>query len=88
MFKRTTFSKAEQSTASKIWQAIRKMQCFTLETIASQLNLAAQDIQGYVFWLSRVGYLKYSLDGFELIKDTGDRAPVALKTGFCDPNVA
>jgi len=88
MFKRTTFNKAEQSLAERIWQAIREAQIFNLEALAIQVGLAAQDIQGYVFWLSRVGYLKYSLDGFELIKNTGDRAPVALKTGFCDPNVA
>lgn len=88
MFKRTTFNRAEQSLAERIWQAIREVQTFTVEALAEQVELTAQDIQGYVFWLSRVGYLKYSLDGFELIKDTGDRAPVALKTGFCDPNVA
>jgi hypothetical protein len=81
-------NKAEQSLASQIWQAIRKLKAFTLDAIAEQTALTKESVQGYVFWLRRAGYLVFNSKGFELIKDTGDRAPIATKSGFCDPNVA
>lgn len=87
-FSRTAMNKAEQTLAAKIWQAVREAKTFTLDAIADQLNLANEEVQGYVFWLRRVGYIAFTSDGFELVKDTGNKAPIALKTGFFDPNVA
>ena len=81
-------NKAEQSLASQIWQAVRALRVFTLEAIATQLNLTSQEVQGYIFWLRRVGYIAFTANGFELVKNTGDRAPIATKQGFLDPNVA
>lgn len=86
-FSRTAMNKAEQSAASRIWQAIRKVKVFTIDAIAEQAQLATQEVQGYIFWLRRCGYVDFTTNGFELIKDTGDSAPVGLKTGFYDPNV-
>lgn len=85
-FSRTAMNKAEQTLAAQIWQAIRGLQVFSLEEIATQLNLTTQDIQGYVFWLRRCGYVAFAPNGFELVKNTGSFAPVGLKTGFYDPN--
>jgi Mn-dependent DtxR family transcriptional regulator len=85
-FSKTSMNKSEQSLAAKIWQAIRELKVFTLDAIASQLNLASQEVQGYIFWLRRVGYIAFTANGFELIKNTGNQAPIALKTGFFDPN--
>ena len=81
-------NKSEQSLAAKIWQAIREAKIFTVDAIASQLSLTSQEVQGYIFWLRRVGYIAFTANGFELVKNTGDRAPIATKQGFCDPNVA
>jgi len=81
-------TKSEQTLAAKIWQAVRESKVFTLDAIASQLNLASEEVQGYIFWLRRVGYIKFTANGFELIQNTGNKAPIALKTGFYDPNVA
>lgn len=86
-FSRSSMTKAEQSRASQIWQAVREAKVFTLDAIADQVQLTTQDIQGYVFWLRRSGYVSFTANGFELVKNTGDRAPIALKTGFFDPNV-
>lgn len=86
-FSRSSMNKAEQSLASRIWQAVREAKVFTLDAIADQVQLTTQDIQGYVFWLRRSGYVSFTPNGFELVKNTGDRAPIALKTGFFDPNV-
>jgi Mn-dependent DtxR family transcriptional regulator len=87
-FSRTAMNKAEQSLASQIWQAIREVKTFTLDAIAAHLNLTVQEIQGYIFWLRRVGYITFTANGFELTKDTGNKAPIGLKTGFYDPNIA
>ncbi len=87
-FSKTSMSKSEQTLASRIWQAIRELRVFTLDAIAEQLNLTSQEVQGYVFWLRRNRYIDFSANGFEVIKDTGSKAPIALKSGFYDPNVA
>lgn len=87
-FSKTAMSKAEQSLVSQIWQAIRELQVFTVDAIADRLNLTSQEVQGYVFWLRRVGYIGFVANGFELIKNTGSKAPIGLKTGFYDPNIA
>jgi hypothetical protein len=87
-FSKTSMNKSEQSLAAKIWQAIRELRVFTLDAIASQLNLTSQEVQGYIFWLRRVGYIAFTVNGFELIQDTGNKAPIATKQGFLDPNVA
>ena len=81
-------NKSEQSLAAKIWQAIREAKIFTVDAIASQLSLTSQEVQGYIFWLRRVGYIAFTANGFELVQDTGIKAPIATKQGFCDPNVA
>jgi hypothetical protein len=86
-FSKTVMNKSEQLLAAKIWQAIREAKTFTLDAIADQAQLATQDIQGYVFWLRRSGYVSFTSNGFELVRNTGDRAPIATKQGFCDPNV-
>ena len=86
-FSKTSMNKSEQSLAAKIWQVIRELKVFTLDAIADRVQLTTQDIQGYVFWLRRSGYVSFTSNGFELVKNTGDRAPTALKTGFFDPNV-
>ena len=86
-FSRSSMNKSEQSLASQIWTAIRELKVFTLDAIASQLKLAQEEVQGYIFWLRRVGYIAFTVNGFELVKNTGDRAPIATKQGFCDPNV-
>ncbi len=87
-FSRSSMTKSEQTLAAKIWQAVREAKVFTLDAIADQVQLTTQDIQGYVFWLRRSGYVSFTSNGFELVKNTGDRAPIATKQGFCDPNVA
>ena len=87
-FSRSSMNKSEQSLASQIWTAIRELKVFSLDAIASQLSLTSQEVQGYIFWLRRCGYIAFTSNGFELVKNTGDRAPIATKQGFCDPNVA
>jgi Mn-dependent DtxR family transcriptional regulator len=88
-FAKNSMNRAEQSLASKIWTAIRELKVFTLDAIASQLNLSQEEVMGYAFWLRRCGYITFAPQGgFVLIKNTGDRAPIATKQGFCDPNVA
>ncbi len=87
-FSRSSMTKSEQTLAAKIWQAVREAKVFTLDAIADQVQLTTQDIQGYVFWLRRSGYVSFTPNGFELVKNTGDRAPIATKQGFLDPNVA
>jgi len=87
-FSKTVMNKSEQSLAAKIWQAIREVKVFTLDAIATQLNLTSQEVQGYIFWLRRVGYIAFTANGFELVQDTGNKAPIATKQGFLDPNVA
>jgi biotin operon repressor len=86
-FSRSSMNKSEQSLAAKIWTAIRELRVFTLDAIASQLSLTSQEVQGYIFWLRRVGYIAFTANGFELVQDTGIKAPIATKSGFCDPNV-
>lgn len=87
-FSRSSMNKSEQSLASQIWTAIRELKVFTLDAIATHLNLLQEEIMGYVFWLRRSGYITFAPQGgFVLIKNTGDRAPIATKQGFCDPNV-
>jgi Mn-dependent DtxR family transcriptional regulator len=88
-FSKTSMNKSEQTLASRIWTAIRDLKVFTLDAIASRLNLLQEEVQGYVFWLRRSGYIAFAPQGgFVLIKNTGDRAPIATKQGFLDPNVA
>ena len=87
-FSKTSMNKSEQSLASQIWTAIRELKVFTLDAIAAYLNLLQEEVMGYVFWLRRCGYIAFTSNGFELVKNTGDRAPIATKQGFCDPNVA
>ena len=87
-FSRSSMTKSEQTLATQIWQAVREAKVFTLDAIATQLNLTSQEVQGYIFWLRRVGYIAFTANGFELIQDTGNKAPIATKQGFLDPNVA
>ncbi len=87
-FHRTSMTKREQAIATQVWREIRELQIFTVDAIATRINLAVQDVQGYIFWLCQNRYLKYGHDQIELIKNTGELAPIALKTGFLDPNVA
>ena len=76
-FSRSSMNKSEQSLAAKIWTAIRELRVFTLDAIASQLSLTSQEVQGYIFWLRRVGYIAFTANGFELVQDTGIKAPIA-----------
>jgi len=86
-FSGSCMSRSEQILADRIWKAIKQTQTFTVDAIAVRTQLALNEVQAYVFWLTRCKYVEYLGGNCRLLRDTGNLAPIATREGFLDPNL-